>query len=268
MTLPFTLAHPAAVLPLVRRPLCAAALVAGAVAPDAPYFVRALPVPVTAQSWYEPFMNATTSHAVGGALTVALPFALLLTAAWWVARRPLGAMLAAPRAAAPGDIERGVLRRTGAGAVVVRGFWVLLSLVIGVATHLVWDAFTHGDVAVLLTPAIGGLTWARLLQHASTVAGLAVLAVYGWRHRTALRVRAAAVWAVLGVAAAGAVAGAAVLWAQTNGFGDGVTTEHVLREGAETAGVVVAGAAVLYVVAWWTVRGAARLRGAGRTSRR
>jgi len=76
------------------------------------------------------------------------------------------------------------------------------------------------------------------------------------------------VWAVLGVAAAGAVAGAAVLWAQTNGFGDGVTTEHVLREGAETAGVVVAGAAVLYVVAWWTVRGSAHLRGAGRPSRR
>ncbi|MEV0803512.1 DUF4184 family protein [Kribbella sp. NPDC050281] len=35
--MPFTLAHPAAVLPLVRRPLVASALVAGAVAPDLLY---------------------------------------------------------------------------------------------------------------------------------------------------------------------------------------------------------------------------------------
>ena len=35
--MPFTLAHPAAVLPLCRRPLVASALVAGAVAPDLLY---------------------------------------------------------------------------------------------------------------------------------------------------------------------------------------------------------------------------------------
>ena len=126
MTLPFTLAHPAAVLPFARRPFSAAALVAGAVAPDLPYFVRSLPVPVSAQSWYAPFMNATTSHAVGGTLTVALPYALLLTMAWWAARRPLRAMLVtgeAPRAdGGHGDVER----RTGARDVVVRGAWILL----------------------------------------------------------------------------------------------------------------------------------------------
>ncbi|HEY3557859.1 MAG TPA: DUF4184 family protein, partial [Kribbella sp.] len=35
--MPFTPAHPAAVLPLIRRPLVASALVAGAVAPDLLY---------------------------------------------------------------------------------------------------------------------------------------------------------------------------------------------------------------------------------------
>jgi len=49
--MPFTLAHPAAVLPLFRGPLVPAALVVGAVAPDLPYFLRATGVPVGAQSW-------------------------------------------------------------------------------------------------------------------------------------------------------------------------------------------------------------------------
>jgi hypothetical protein len=76
--MPFTLSHPAAVLPFVRRPFSAAALVAGAVAPDLPYFARSTPVPVSARSWYEPFMNATTSHSLVGAVTVSLPYALVL----------------------------------------------------------------------------------------------------------------------------------------------------------------------------------------------
>ncbi|MEI5672079.1 MULTISPECIES: DUF4184 family protein [unclassified Nocardioides] len=37
--MPFTLVHPAAVLPLVRTPLVPSALVLGSVAPDLPYFV-------------------------------------------------------------------------------------------------------------------------------------------------------------------------------------------------------------------------------------
>ncbi|MEV0893740.1 DUF4184 family protein [Promicromonospora sp. NPDC050262] len=36
--MPFTLSHPAAVLPLLCHPFSAAAIGAGAVAPDLPYF--------------------------------------------------------------------------------------------------------------------------------------------------------------------------------------------------------------------------------------
>ena len=78
--MPFTLSHPAAVLPLLRRPFSGIALVAGAVAPDLPYFARSTPIPVGAQSWYEPYLNATTSHGLLGALTVSLPYALVLAA--------------------------------------------------------------------------------------------------------------------------------------------------------------------------------------------
>ncbi|MBE1875740.1 DUF4184 family protein [Myceligenerans pegani] len=257
--MPFTLSHPAAVLPFVRRPLSAAGLVAGAIAPDLPYFARALPVPVTAQSWYEPYLNATTSHGLTGSLTVGLPYAILLAAAWWAARRPAAALLVAgPTAdgAAPRDDAGG---GGGLRPVAVRGGWILLSLLIGIATHLLWDSFTHGDgyvvthVAALSDPAIGGLTWARLLQHVSTVAGLVVLAWYLWRRRSGLRVRAGAAVTVLAVAAAGAVAGALLQWRSAAGDPAGVSVEVLLRAAAETAGVTLFGAAAVYVAAWWLV---------------
>ncbi|WP_217617334.1 DUF4184 family protein, partial [Cellulomonas sp. GbtcB1] len=54
--MPFTLAHPAAVLPFARPPFVPAALGAGALAPDVPYF---LPLPRPAGSWFEPSVNAT-----------------------------------------------------------------------------------------------------------------------------------------------------------------------------------------------------------------
>jgi hypothetical protein len=266
--MPFTLSHSAAVLPFARRPFSTAALVAGAMAPDLPYFARAVPVPVTAQSWYEPFMNATTSHGLAGSVTVGLPYALLLTAAWWAARRPLGSLLVAGGPTATGNGLRDVWPRT-ARDVLVQGAWTLLSLLVGIATHLAWDSFTHGDgfvvthVPALSAVALGGLSWARLLQHVSTVVGLAVLALYLWRRRSAPRVRAAAVWTVLGVVAAGAVVGSLLEWGPASGGTAGVPVENLLRASAETAGVALCGAAVAYVVAWWAVRATAAAR-AGR----
>ncbi|WP_277682019.1 DUF4184 family protein, partial [Saccharomonospora azurea] len=49
------MSHPAAVLPLLRRPFVPAALVAGAVAPDLPYFLTTLGVSETGpHDWYGP----------------------------------------------------------------------------------------------------------------------------------------------------------------------------------------------------------------------
>lgn len=73
--MPLTFAHPSVVLPLFRTPFVPAALVAGSMSPDLPYFLGATGTAVTAQSWYEPFFNATTSHSPLGALTVSLPMA-------------------------------------------------------------------------------------------------------------------------------------------------------------------------------------------------
>ena len=288
--MPFTLSHPAAVLPLLRRPFSAAALVAGAVAPDMPYFARSTPVPVSAQSWYEPYLNATTSHGLLGAVTVSLPYALALWALYLVALRPVGSLLpsAAPRHPRP----------AGASALLRRGGWVLLSLLIGITTHLVWDSLTHSDGYVVLhvpflgSPLAGDLTWARALQHVSTLGGLLVIAVYLWRRRSRLlsafgsavprteqpaptvppnRTARTALWVGLGVAAAGAVANTAEWWAGTGprgGSGWSGSTglpvrdmiETVLSASATGAGAALVATLLLYVAAWWTARAVGALR--------
>ncbi|MFI2363733.1 DUF4184 family protein [Promicromonospora sp. NPDC019610] len=286
--MPFTLSHPAAVLPLLRRPFSAAALVAGAVAPDLPYFARSTPVPVSAQSWYEPFLNATTSHSLAGAVTVSLPYALALYGFLRVARRPVGALLPAvvrPGVGGPGADGRVEPGPATAGELLRRSGWVLLSLVIGIATHLVWDSFTHGDgwvvthVPLLSATAFGDLTWARLLQHVSTVVGLVVIAGYLWRRRgrmpgwgsgrrgsagrgsLAWRTTRRGLWAVAGVAVAGAVVNTLGWWSAGSssdsvGLAPRDMVEGVLSDVATGAGAALIGALLLYVVGWWAARGA------------
>ncbi|NYE37650.1 uncharacterized BrkB/YihY/UPF0761 family membrane protein [Nocardioides cavernae] len=246
--MPFTLSHVAAIVPLARLPFSTPALVAGAVAPDVPYFARALPVPVSAQSWYEPLFNATTSHTVTGSLVVAVPYAVVLTVAWWVAERPVGALVGAPPAPEP---QR---RQRPAAA------WVLLSVLVGIATHLLWDSFTHSDGYVvehwsaLSDPAVGGMTWARLVQHASTVLGLVVLAHVVWRARKDFRPRLGAVVAVAAVVAAGVLLGALREWRQAETYGTPVSVEALLRSSAEGAVVVLVGASLVFVLVWWAAQ--------------
>lgn len=259
--MPFTLSHPAAVLPLLRRPFSAAALVAGALAPDLPYFARSTPVPVGAQSWYEPYMNATTSHTLLGALTVSLPYAVALWGLFLVARRPVSSLLPVPADPRPPEPD-------GASALLRRAGWVLLSLLIGIATHLVWDSFTHSagyvvmHVPFLSTPLAGDLTWARALQHVSTIGGLVIIAVYLWRRRSRLRPATPGgrrkAWRLLaivaGIAAVGAVAGTLEWWGGGSGIAARDLVEGVLSDVATGAGAALIAAALLYVAGWWVAR--------------
>ncbi|MGV9317103.1 DUF4184 family protein [Streptomyces sp. NPDC003691] len=182
--MPFTLSHPAAVLPLLRRPFVPSALVAGAMAPDIPYFIGNLPFQPTTAVWYEPYFNATATHTLTDLPTVALPLALGLTAAYYLLRAPAAALL--PPLPAHGTP---VPRPSGAADRARIAMWLVLSALIGIATHVVWDSFTHVDgyvvtrVELLRDPVPGGLTVARVLQHLSTVAGLVALAVHFVRRR-------------------------------------------------------------------------------------
>ncbi|WP_320784670.1 DUF4184 family protein [Streptomyces sp. CRN 30] len=186
--MPFTLSHPAAVLPLLRRPFVPAALVAGAAAPDVPYFLVALGVSASsAQDWYGPLLNATETHSSVGGLLISLPFALGLVAAYRMLRAPITALL--PSGLRLPETERAV----DVPARARHTMWLLVSALIGIASHVAWDSFTHGDgflvthLEILRASAIGGLSVARLLQYTSTVLGLAALGWHLWRRRARLR---------------------------------------------------------------------------------
>ncbi|GAA1495590.1 DUF4184 family protein [Paeniglutamicibacter kerguelensis] len=173
--MPFTLAHPAAVLPFLRQPFVPIALVAGAMAPDVPYFLK---VPVTSGSWYEPLVNGSNSHDLAQILTVGFPLALLLAAVLWLVAQPV--RWAVPDAWVP-DKEATRGRRPSSARIAL---WTFYSLLLGLATHIVWDSFTHSygwmvqQVPFLAAQPIAGVPIYRVLQHGSTVAGLVLLALW------------------------------------------------------------------------------------------
>ncbi|MFD5433699.1 DUF4184 family protein [Kitasatospora sp. NPDC127067] len=270
--MPFTLSHPAAVLPLMRRPFGRTALVAGAVAPDLPYFLVTTGLPVSAQSWYEPFANATTTHGVSGVVGVTLPYALLLWALLRAARRPLLSLLPSSAPWPPPGVACSPVRRAG---------WIVLSALVGIASHLVWDAFTHVDGFVvtrtpwLASTPVGSLTWARALQHASTIGGLAAIALFAWRRREHLLPGSGRPWPAGGprrqvllamalFTAAGAVVHA---WrwragpeAETAGLSAAGLLEGVLSDAAKGAVAGLIAALALYVLAWWIRHAATEAR--------
>jgi hypothetical protein len=170
--MPFTLAHPAAVLPLRRLWLMRTVpLMVGAMAPDVPYYLP----------WRIAKHIPQTTHTFLGTLTLDLPIGSLLLVFIWLLRAPLAAPLG------PGGEAKvfGALERFGSQAL----NWVLapLSILIGAWTHLAWDSFTHPDgwlvlrISALSAPVslfsyTGELC--HVLQYASSVFGLTVLAVW------------------------------------------------------------------------------------------
>ncbi|MFC8824812.1 DUF4184 family protein [Streptomyces sp. NPDC057137] len=271
--MPFTLSHPAAVLPLLRSPFCPAALVCGALAPDVPYFLGGAGIPVSAQSWYEPFLNATYSHTLPG-LTVALPFTLALLALYRLVRRPAADLLPGRLSVAgtPGRTS-GYPRRAG---------WVLLSALIGVLTHLAWDSFTHADgyavthLSFLRSHVAGDLTLARVVQHLSTLGGLVAIAVHLWRRTRRASADPSAPadtrtgrgglpaptrWSVVAALAVAALIGAAANLQTLEDYRGGPgaadpapvqqVVEGIFSDSAVGGGAALACALTLYAAVWW-----------------
>lgn len=154
--MPFTLSHPAAVLPLARRPLVSSALVAGSVAPDVFWFVPRLPG-----------VGLTKTHELTSVLWLDPLLALVILALFQVVlKRPLLALT--PKPLAERLPRHFSWKRPG---------WIAVSLVLGAATHVGWDAFTHENdgFAFLRTPLVTGVDVGRLIQLVSTLAGAAIL---------------------------------------------------------------------------------------------
>ncbi|GAA2093823.1 hypothetical protein GCM10009759_20800 [Kitasatospora saccharophila] len=193
--MPFTLSHAAAVLPGLRAArrrgaLVAAGLVAGAMAPDVPFFAESL-----VRGAYR---HGGLTHRWWAAPTVDVVIGAGLVAGWYgVWREPL-------RAAVPGRWNGALpAGRPTAGELP----WAAGALAVGATTHLVWDSFTHhGRAGVRALPVlerrVGGVPLHGVLQYGTSLAGLAVLARYAGPWRESRRGTAA-------LLAAAALAGAA-----------------------------------------------------------
>ena len=184
--MPWTFAHPAAVLPMRRfcpRHLDFTALVIGSLMPDIGFH-------------FGLFALATYAHTVAGSLLVCVPTGLALLMGFSTVRRPLWYLLPQP--------HRGALEPLAAQPWTLTfgsGLRSSVSILLGAWSHIAWDSFTHRTgwsvehfaalrVAVPL-PSIGEVPLYGLLQYLSTVVGLVVLvAVYcswlGPRRRASL----------------------------------------------------------------------------------
>ena len=169
--MPWTFAHPAAVLPLRRfwPSLNLAALMLGSLTPDLGYHMDA-------------WAFATYAHTIVGTFLVSLPTGIVFLAVFYLTRRYIWYVLPQP--------HRTLLAPAVSSAVPLKpvsALFAAASLVLGSWTHIVWDGFTHEDGwAVSRIPALRetvGIIGERhvqafsLLQHLSTVIGVGVLVV-------------------------------------------------------------------------------------------
>jgi uncharacterized protein DUF4184 len=169
--MPWTLVHPAAVLPLRKwglKKLSFAGLVVGSVSPDIGYYVGR-------------FDLAVVAHTSLGLLVLCLPTGLVLFALVRVLHRPVANMLPEPHRSALLSMPQ-VPRLTSLPVLIA----VAVSIIFGAMTHNAWDSFTHpAGYMVSILPLLRESVWEignsnvrvyDLLQHASTLFGLLVVA--------------------------------------------------------------------------------------------
>ena len=163
--MPFTPSHVAAVLPFGRlRVLPFAALAAGSMSPDLPYFLPGLR---SLGGW---------THTLAGIVTLDILLGLALWALWRSVSAPLHELVPA-----------GIRERWTPPGWAVGSWWALpAAIALGAATHVGWDEFTHAGrwgtthldfLAASYPSPLGPLAGYRYAQYASGVIGLAVLII-------------------------------------------------------------------------------------------
>ncbi|GAB3290824.1 DUF4184 family protein [Hymenobacter tenuis] len=175
--MPFTFSHPAAVLPLMALPKhwrSATGLIIGSMAPDFEKFLR--------MSAHDPY-----SHTWRSIFYFNLPLGILLALAFHLLLRDalilhLPQFLRERFAGFMGLDWLGYLRKNY--------FTFLVSLLIGIVSHLAWDSFTHVEgrgvqlFPLLKAHVLEGPFRTRLyslLQKLTSVVGAAAMVVYIWR---------------------------------------------------------------------------------------
>ena len=178
--MPFTLSHAAAALPFRKFKPVWPALVIGTFAPDLQYFI-----------WVSD--EDRSGHHYPDVLIFTLPFALLVL--WifeWIVKGPIIELL-------PSGLQRRMQDKTES-----LSFWgwqrfsaIMFWIVVGIATHLLWDQFTHNHTRLAAhwsllrmkvpLPFPHPMPLAGVLQDVSTILGLLVLVLWcaAWYRRTA-----------------------------------------------------------------------------------
>ena len=174
--MPFTVAHSAAVLPFINRKFFSAtALVAGSMAPDFEYFFRM-------------DVNDKYSHTIGGLFYFDVPVAIVIAFIFHstVKKRLLQNL--------PHDLSARFVdtENFNFNEALRKRFWIIaLSSLLGAATHIFWDSFTHNDAYFAQTLPIYkgtflplfGVQWPLfyVLQQISTAIGLLIILIFIWR---------------------------------------------------------------------------------------
>jgi hypothetical protein len=171
--MPFTPAHAAIVLPLIRRArFSATALIVGSLAPDFEYF-------------FKMSVSGTHGHTLAGLLYFDLPVTVLLSFIFHrIVKKNLILNL-------PAFLQRRFIETLNHDfRSYFRGHWVVFvySAVLGSASHIFWDSFTHGSgYFVKLLPVydttvvpFDGVDYPLFyaLQHFSTAIGLLIIFAY------------------------------------------------------------------------------------------
>lgn len=170
--MPFTFSHPALVLPLAtlsKRWFSVTGLVIGSLTPDFEYFLR-----MQLKSHY--------SHTLFGLLWFDLPLGLLLAFIFHnIVRNPLLdnlPMILQSRFSVFKTWEWNAYFKKNIGV-------VMLSVLLGAASHLLWDSFTHHNGYFVQTlPALQysislfntSIPILKILQHSSTLLGAVIIA--------------------------------------------------------------------------------------------
>jgi hypothetical protein len=181
--MPWTLSHPAAVLPLRRfspRPLDYAALVAGSMTPDLGYYI-------------DRFDLATFAHTLPGSFVACLPTGVMFLFIFYLFCKPVCYALPAPHRQALLPLCPSFPRHLSRWGI------ILLSLLLGTWTHNFWDAFTHEhgwfvdriswlQQPVLQVPSTTICVYLALQEISTVIGFVIVLIAYGrWLRRQPAR---------------------------------------------------------------------------------
>lgn len=200
-------------------------------------------------------------HTFPGVLVLTLPVSLLVLWMFHSLVKVPAAALLPQRLQSKVASYLGRFRFWGPG----RFAWIVFSTLVGIATHLLWDSFTHtggypyANWALLrqsvAMPVLGVMPCYKILQHSSTVLGLVAVAAWLFRWSRESAPARSSLAGVLSPASRKSIVVAGVVLALSGGlaralWGIGIPTDQIAFR-RFTGEVVV----TCMALAWWQLVG-------------